>query len=69
MIFLRQNNLITETLHGYKNFLQYCKDVGKKSVDELDSEDFIAYRSEYSAPREQVELIKNLLGFSQLPHT
>lgn len=59
---MQSNNLIEEKLFGYENFLKYCKESGKKFIDELDREDFIAYRSEYSASREQIEQIKKLLG-------
>ena len=63
MIFL--HDLIEEKLFGYENFRRYCKESGKKFVSELDREDFIAYRAEYSVPREQIEQIKNLLGFQE----
>ena len=66
VIFLQDNNLIEAKLLGqYKDFLNYCNESGKKFVDELDSEDFIAYRTEYSVPREQVEQLKNLLNFQE----
>ena len=57
---------IEEKLLGrHRNFLSYCKESGKKFVSELDREDFIAYRVEYSLTREQVERIKKLLGFQE----
>ena len=57
---------IEEKLLGqYKSFLKYCQEAGKKVVDELDREDFIAYRSEYAVPRKQVEQIKTLLNFQE----
>ena len=59
------NNLIEEKLFGYTDFLQYCKESGKKFVEELDGEDFIAYSAEYSVPHEQVEQIKKLLNFQE----
>ena len=65
MIFLQSNNLIEEKLFGYKDFLRYCKESGKRFVNELDREDFIAYRAEYSVPREKVEQIKALLNFQE----
>lgn len=59
-------SLIEEKLFGqHEDFLKYCRESGKKFVDELDREDFIAYRAEYSVPREKVEQIKNLLGFRE----
>ena len=54
-----------QKLFGYEDFLKYCKESGKRFVNELDREDFIAYRAEYSVPREQVELIKKLLDFQK----
>ena len=66
MIFLQSNNLIEEKLSGqHENFLKYCQEAGKKLVDELDREDFIAYRSEYAVSRKQVEQIKTLLNFQE----
>ena len=65
MIFLHSNNPIKEKLLGYEDFLSYCKESGKRFVDELDREDFIAYRAEYSVSHEQVEQIKKLLGFRE----
>ena len=62
---MQSNNLIEEKLLGYKDFLRYCKESGKRFVNELDREDFIAYRAEYSVPREQVEQIKALLNFQE----
>ena len=57
---------IEEKLFGqHESFLRYCQEAGKKVVDELDREDFIAYRAEYSVPREQVEQIKKLLDFQE----
>ena len=59
-------NLIAEKLFGrHEDFLKYCKEAGKKFVDELDREDFIAYRSEYSVAREEIEQIKILLDFQE----
>ncbi len=60
---MKNNDLIEEKLFGYPDFLRYCKESGKRFVNELDREDFIAYRAEYSVPREQVEQIKTLLNF------
>ena len=58
--------LIAEKLSGqHENFLRYCQEAGKKFVAELDREDFIAYRSEYCVPREQVEQIKRLIDFRE----
>lgn len=65
MIFLHSNSLIEEKLFGYPDFIRYCEESGKKFIDELDKEDFIAYRAEYSVSREQVEKIKNLLDFQE----
>ncbi|MCR5833605.1 MAG: hypothetical protein K6G55_03040 [Selenomonadaceae bacterium] len=63
---MRDNNLIEEKLFGrHKNFLMYCKESGKTFVEELDKEDFIAYRSEYSATREQIAELKKLLEFRE----
>ena len=45
----------------YKLFLQYCADTGKFFIDELKPEDFIAYRTEYSVARCEVEQLKNFL--------
>lgn len=57
---------IEEKLSGrHESFLRYCRESGKQFVDELDREDFIAYRSEYAASREQVERIKSLLDFQE----
>ena len=57
---------IEEKLSGqYKSFLNYCQEAGKRTVDELDREDFIAYRSEYAVSREHVEQIKKLLDFQE----
>ena len=47
----------------HEDFLRYCSEAGKKFVDELDEEDFIAYRTEYSVAREDVERLKMLLDF------
>ena len=41
----------------------YCGEAGKRLVDELDGEDFIAYRTEYSVTCEDVERLKLLLDF------
>ena len=60
---MHSNSLIEEKLFVYEDFLRYCKESGKRFVNELDREDFIAYRAEYSVPREQVEQIKALLNF------
>lgn len=60
---MHSNSLIEEKLFVYEDFLRYCKEAGKRFVNELDREDFIAYRAEYSVPREQVEQIKALLNF------
>lgn len=60
---MQRNSLIEEKLFGYPDFLRYCKEAGKRFVDELDIEDFIAYRSEYAMSRERVEQIKALLDF------
>ena len=65
MIFLHSNSLIKEKLFGYEDFLRYCKEASKRFVNELDREDFIAYRAEYSVPREQVEQIKALLNLQE----
>ena len=63
---MQSNNLIEEKLSGqHENFLKYCQEAGKKLVDELDREDFIAYRSEYAVSRKQVEQIKTLLNFQE----
>ena len=62
---MQNKNLIKERIVGYEDFLNYCKESGKRFVDELDREDFIAYRAEYSVPRERVEQIKKLLGFRE----
>ena len=62
---MQSNNLIEKKLLGYEDFLKYCEESGKKFIDELDREDFIAYRAEYSVSREQVEKIKNLLDFQE----
>ena len=47
----------------HEDFLRYCSEAGKNFVDELDEEDFIAYRTEYSVAREDVERLKMLLDF------
>ena len=62
---MQSNSLIEEKLIGYPDFLRYCKEAGKQFVDELDREDFIAYRVEYSVSRERVEQIKKLLNFQE----
>ena len=62
---MHSNSLIEEKLFVYEDFLRYCKESGKRFVNELDREDFIAYRAEYSVPREQVEQIKALLNFQE----
>ena len=49
----------------HKSFLKYCQESGKNFIEELDREDFIAYRSEYAAPRESVAQIKKLLNFQE----
>lgn len=60
---------IEEKLFGqHESFLKYCQEAGKKVVDELDREDFIAYRSEYAVSRKQVEQIKALLNFQEKKH-
>lgn len=57
---------IEEKLFGqHEGFLKYCQEAGKKFVDELDREDFIAYRSEYAVSRKQIEQIKALLNFQE----
>ena len=58
---MQDNNLIEEKLRGqYEDFLRYCEESCKKFVDELDKEDFIAYRVGYSVKREQNRLRKSL---------
>lgn len=53
---------IEDKLNGrHENFLKYCADAGKKFVHELNDEDFIAYRAEYSVSREEVAELKKLL--------
>lgn len=60
---------IEEKLFGqHEGFLKYCQEAGKKFVDELDREDFIAYRSEYAVSRKQIEQIKALLNFQERKH-
>ena len=55
---MQDNDLIEGKLFGqHEDFLRYCKEAGKKFVGEPDREDFIAYRTEYSVTREQVEQI------------
>ena len=59
-------NLIANKLDArHENFLRYCDETGKKFVNELDGADFIAYRTEYSATREDVERLKMLLDFRE----
>ena len=59
-------NLIANKLDArHENFLRYCDEAGKKFVNELDGADFIAYRTEYSATREDVERLKMLLDFRE----
>ena len=62
---MQRKNLIKEKLFGYPDFIRYCQESGKKFVDELDREDFIAYRAEYSVSRERVEQIKKILNFQE----
>ena len=63
---MNKNSLIQEKLFGrYENFFKYCEESGKKFIGELDREDFIAYRAEYSVPREQVEQLKSFIGFRE----
>ncbi|MBR7025510.1 MAG: hypothetical protein IKI08_05825 [Selenomonadaceae bacterium] len=63
---MQANVFIKEKLsEQHESFLKYCQEAGKKFVDELDREDFIAYRSEYAVSREQVEHIKILLNFQE----
>lgn len=63
---MQANVFIEEKLSGqYKNFLKYCQEAGKRFVNELNREDFIAYRAEYSVPREEIKQIKNLLDFQE----
>ena len=69
MIFLHSNSLIEEKLFGYPDFIRYCKESGKRFVEELDREDFIAYRAEYSVSRERVDQIKSLLNFQEQKFT
>lgn len=59
-------SLIEEKLSGrYRNFLKYCRESGKNFVEELDREDFIAYRSEYDVSHEDIKQLKNLLDFQE----
>ncbi|MBQ3452393.1 MAG: hypothetical protein IJG32_09020, partial [Selenomonadaceae bacterium] len=63
---MQTNVFIKEKLSGqHESFLRYCQEAGKKLVAELAGEDFIAYRAEYSVPREYVEQIKTLLNFQE----
>lgn len=63
---MKSKNLIEEQLAGqYRSFLKYCQESGKHFVDELDTEDFIAYRSEYALSHEDIEQLKNLLNFQE----
>ena len=59
---MQSNNLIEKKLLGYEDFLKYCEESGKKFIDELDKEDFIAYRAEYSVSRERIYLISKSIN-------
>lgn len=48
----------TKLQDRYKNFLKYCLESEKVFIDELSESDFIAYRTKYSVPREEIENIK-----------
>ena len=57
---------IEDKLAGnYEKFLRYCLEIGKKFVDELDDEDFVTYRAEFSVPCEEVEQLKNFICSSE----
>lgn len=62
---MKSSNLIEEKLFGYEDFLSYCRESGKIFVEDLDRDDFIAYRAEYSVSRERVEQIKTLINFQE----
>lgn len=63
---MKRDNLIKDKLFGKdEKFFQYCKESGKQFVDELDREDFIAYRAEYAVSRAQIVRLKNVLGFRE----
>lgn len=63
---MKKHIFIKEKLFGkYENFSRYCKESGKKFVDELKREDFIAYRVEYAVPRAKVVQLQDLLGFCE----
>lgn len=65
-MFVKSKNLIEEKLLGnHKDFLKYCQESRKIFVEELDREDFIAYRSEYAISHEDIEELKNLLNFQE----
>ena len=51
--------------NSYKNFLQYCSETRKNFVDELSAEDFIAYRTEYSVSKEEIEQLKSFIYSSE----
>ena len=57
-----RKKLIKKQLSGnHKDFLKYGQESGKVFVDELDKEDFVAYRSEYAVGHETIEFLKNAL--------
>ena len=63
---LKGHTFIRDKLFGqYEQFNRYCKESGKKCVDELDSADFIAYRAEYAVPRAQIIQLQDLLDYSE----
>ncbi len=63
---MKRQSLIKEKLFGQdESFFKYCRESGKKFVDELDREDFIAYRAEYAVPRAQIIRLQNVLGFRE----
>ncbi|MBR0288008.1 MAG: hypothetical protein IJQ82_03415 [Selenomonadaceae bacterium] len=58
-----QNFLVKKLSWHYEDFLKYCQEAGKTFVEELDREDFIAYRSEYAVSHKEIEQLKNALNF------
>ena len=64
MILVQGQNFIVKKLSWhYEDFLKYCQEAGKTFVEELDREDFIAYRSEYAVSHKEIEQLKNALNF------
>ena len=49
-------------LESHENFLEYCRETGKRFVGELSEEDFVAYGAKYFVSRAELVQLKILLG-------